>query len=460
MDRTVVRNGTVVTNGLAGTIRADVAIEGRHIVEIGTVAPRGGDVEVDATGSWVTPGLVQTHVHLCQTLFRGLAEDLDVMSWLDQWIWPLEQLHTRETTVASARWGVAQMLLSGTTTFNSIETALHTDSAFEAAADLGARAFIGKALMDRQEPGTALWGEDTTAAWRDLERLVAGWHGAADGRLHATVAPRAPSAATDELWRRTLDLARRLDLVIHTHVNENRCQASRVADANSDRDVQYLHKLGALGPTSVLAHCVWLSKEERKLLSSTGASVAHCPSANLKLGSGIALVPEMIDAGINVSIGTDGAACNNSLDGFEELRMAALVHRPRCGPGVISAARALHMGTVGGARALGLRDQVGVLTVGRLADIVVVATPESANPADPAEHTRAATHLVFGSSDRRVNSVVVNGRLVVNDGELVHGSRRGIAADAFAARTQLTEAHGDPEAPSVPQSKGNNQDAR
>nr|BFE28357.1 5'-deoxyadenosine deaminase [Actinomadura rugatobispora] len=442
MGRTVVRNGTVVTNGLAGTLRADVAIEGRRIVEIGTVASRGGDVEVDATGCWVTPGLVQTHVHLCQTLFRGLAEDLDVMAWLDQRIWPLERLHTVETAAASARWGMAQLLLSGTTTVNAMETALHTDAAFEAAADLGARAFIGKALMDRQEPGTALWAEDTAAAWHDLDRLVARWHGAADGRLHAAVAPRAPSAATDELWSRALDLARRLDLVVHTHVNENRGQARRVADANAARDVHYLHDLGALGPLSVLAHCVWLSEEEREMLASTGTTVAHCPSANLKLGSGIALVPEMLEAGVNVSIGTDGAACNNSLDGFEELRMAALVHRPRCGAGVISAARALRMGTMGGARALGLSDQVGMLAVGRFADVVIAATPESADPADPAEFTRAATHLVFGGADRRVDSVLVNGRLVVSRGELVHGSRTQIEADALAARAQLVKAHG------------------
>lgn len=438
MGRTVVRNGAVVTNGTVGTLRADVAIEGRHISEIGDIAPRAGDVEVDATGCWVTPGLVQTHVHLCQTLFRGLAEDLDVMAWLDQWIWPLEQQLTREAAAASARWGVAQLLLSGTTTFSSMETAQHTDAAFEAAADLGARAFIGKALMDRREPGTALWGEDTDAAWSDLESLVARWHGAADGRLHATVAPRAPSAATRELWGKGLDLARRRGLVIHTHVNENQGQASRVEGANAARDVQLLHQLGALGPMSVLAHCVWLSEDERRLLAATGTSVAHCPSANLKLGSGIALVPEMLDAAINVSIGTDSAACNNGLDGFEELRMAALVHRPRRGAGAMPAARALTLGTTGGARALGLGAQLGELAVGRVADLVTVATPEAA---DPAEFSRAATHLIFGGAPRRVDSVIVDGRLVVSHGELTYGSRRQIEADALAARALVVDGH-------------------
>jgi cytosine/adenosine deaminase-related metal-dependent hydrolase len=435
--RTVVRNGTVVTNGPAGRLRADVAVEGRIITEIGAVVPRAGDREIDATGCWVAPGLVQTHVHLCQTLFRGLAEDLDVMAWLDQWVWPLEQQLTADTAAASARWGVAQLLLSGTTTFNSMETARHTDAAFESAADLGARAFIGKALMDRQEPGTTLWGEDTGTAWADLVRLVERWHGTEDGRLHATVAPRAPSAATPALWGQALDLARRRRLVIHTHVNENQRQASRVAGANDARDVQLLGDLGALGPSSVLAHCVWLSEDERRLLAATGTSVAHCPTANLKLGSGTALVPEMLRAGINVSIGTDGAACNNGLDGFEELRMAALVHRPRCGAGAMPAERALQLGTSGGARALGLGEHIGQLEVGRVADLAIITTPEAA---DPLELERAAVHLVFGPT-RRVESVLVDGRLVVDHGELVHGSLADIEADARSARARLLQAH-------------------
>ncbi|TDD29226.1 N-ethylammeline chlorohydrolase [Kribbella turkmenica] len=412
--------------------RADVAVEGNVIAAIGKIRATGGDQEVDATGCWVIPGLVQTHVHLCQTLFRGVAEDLDVMQWLDRHIWPLEQLLDRESAAASARWGVAQLLLSGTTTFNSMETARHTDVAFEAAADLGARAVVGKALMDRQEPGTELWGESTGEAWADLERLVERWHGREGGRLQASVAPRAPSAASTVLMHEAVDLARRRQLVIHTHVNENRSQAALVAGVNDGRDVQVLKAFDALGPRSVLAHCVWLSDEELRLLATTRTNVAHCPSANLKLGSGIARVPEMLAVGVNVTIGTDGAACNNSLDAFDELRMAALVHRPRCGAAAMPAYRILELGTRQGAQALGWGDVLGELAVGRLADIAVVATPEAGVPS---EAVRAATHLVFANSlNRRVEHVLVDGRLVVHHGELVHGSKSRIEADAFAAR--------------------------
>ncbi len=438
MSRTVVRNGTVIMGGLKGTHRADVAIEGATIVEIGQVRVSAGDLEIDAEGCWVLPGLVQTHVHLCQTLFRGVAEDLDVMQWLDRWIWPLEQHLDYEAASASARWGVAQLLLSGTTTFNSMETAFHTDAAFAAATDLGARAVIGKALMDRREPGTVLLGEGTAEAWRELEDLVSRWHGSADGRIMASVAPRAPSAATDTLWRKAAELARQRGLVIHTHVNENQSQAALVAGSNEARDVQVLQSYGALGPRTVLAHCVWLSQEERDLLASTQTSVAHCPSANLKLGSGVALVPELLAEGVNVSLGTDGAACNNGLDGFDEMRMAALIHRPRCGPEVLPADRVLTMGTRDGARALGLGDRLGVLAVGQLADIAVVATPEAAHEA---EAGRAATHLIFAGGERRVRHVLVNGRAVVANGELTHGSLSQIEAEAFLARDRVLGRH-------------------
>ncbi|WP_283139541.1 amidohydrolase [Rhizohabitans arisaemae] len=433
MARTVIRGGAVLTMGPPGFLRGDVAVEGNRIAEVGRVSPGKADVEIDASGCWVLPGFVQTHVHLCQTLFRGLAEDLDVMEWLDRWIWPLEQALDREATAASARWGIAQLLLSGTTAFNAMETARHTDAVFEAAADLGARAVVGKALMDRREPGTDLLGETTDEALADLTRLVDRWHGAADGRLRASVAPRAPSSATERMWRDGLELARRRRLVVHTHVNENRGQAELVSDFNGGRDVEVLDGLGALGPRTVLAHCVWLTDQEMSLLAWSGTNVAHCPTANLKLGSGVAPVPELLARGVNVGIGTDGAACNNSLDALDEMRMAALVHRPRSGAGAMGAQRALTLGTVAGARALGL--DAGTVEVGRLADIVVMRTPEAGHLHETAD---PATHVVF-APDRRVTAVLVDGRVVVEDGELVHGCLRDIERDAFAARRRVVE---------------------
>lgn len=437
MTRTVIRNGAVVTLGTAGTIAADVVVEDGRIAEIGRVPSRPGDQQIDASGCWVLPGLVQTHVHLCQTLFRGLAEDLDVVRWLDRWIWPMEQALDADTAAASARWGLAQMLLSGTTSFNSMETALHTDAAFAAAVDLGARATIGKALMDRQEPGTSLIAETTDEAWADLQGLVDRWHGSENGRIRAAVAPRAPSAASAELWSRALRLAGGLELTVHTHVNENRAQAERVASHDGGRDVEVLEKLGALGPRAVLAHCVWLTQREADLIADAGAHIAHCPTANLKLGSGIAPIPDYVARGINVSLGTDGAACNNSLDALHEARTAALIHRPRFGPDAITADQALRLATLAGARALGL--DAGVLEPGKQADILLLRTPEAS---DAGELTRAGAHIVYSTEGRLVDTVLVAGRVVVEAAELAHASRAEIERDAFSARRQILRAVG------------------
>jgi 5-methylthioadenosine/S-adenosylhomocysteine deaminase len=429
----VIRNGTVVTQAGAGTVRADVLIEDGRVTAVEKRVPGRAGAEIDAVGCIVTPGLVQTHVHLCQTAFSGLAEDLDVMSWLDRWVWPLEQALDAETMAASARLGVAEMLLTGTTAFLSMETVHHTDRAFEAAIDLGARAVIGKAIMDRAEPGTVLFGETTDDARRDFYRLLDRWHGAAEGRIGVAASPRAPSAATQDLWREVTAAARRAGLTVHTHANENRGQSELVSQANGGRDVSFLAGLGALGPRTVLAHCVWLDEAEVGLLAATGTSVAHCPTANLKLGSGIADVPGLARRGVNVGVGTDGAACNNALDVLREVRLAALIHRSGGNPAAMPAARAFDMATRNGARALGLDGEIGAIAPGMRADVVVWDTPQFHAGTGEA----AVDHLVYSGSGASARTVVVDGRVVVDDHQLTAADAAAIRRDGAAARQAL-----------------------
>jgi cytosine/adenosine deaminase-related metal-dependent hydrolase len=435
MTTLAIRNGTLVTMGSSGTVRADVLIEDGRITDI---ASRVGPAthEIDATGCVVLPGFVQTHVHLCQTLFRTLAEDLDVMEWLRQWIWPLEVALDADSMAASCRLGTAELLLSGTTTFLSMETVHHTDEAFSAAADLGARAVIGKALMDYQEPGTQMSGETTEQAWSDLIRLYDRWHGADNGRLRLAVSPRAPRSATPRMWADAVRLAERAGLTMHTHVNENHNQAELVAADSHGRDVHALHSWGALTDRMVMAHCVWLDDAEIDLIRRTGAHVAHCPSANLKLASGIAPVPELLARGINVGLGTDGAACNNSLDMQHEMRLAALVHRPKYGPAAMSAERVLTMATLAGARALGLADDIGSLEVGKQADVQIVSAPL----VSPSETALVARHIVYSSTPADVRTVLVGGRVVVDGGRLAHGSLPEIHQEAMRRRPALLAA--------------------
>jgi cytosine/adenosine deaminase-related metal-dependent hydrolase len=374
-------------------------------------------------------------VHLCQTLFRGLADDMDVIDWLRERVWPLEQAHDEASLGASAALGIAELLTGGTTTVLSMESVRHTDASFAAAERLGIRAFIGKALMDRWEPGTEMVGEDTDDAWADVIGQLGRWHGSAGGRIRVALSPRGPRNATPELWRRCVGLAEDADLVLHTHVNENQGQARRLGATAEGRDLVALDSWGALSRRLVMAHSVWLDDEERALLRQHRPNVCHCPSANLKLASGIAPIPEYLADGINVALGADGAACNNRLDVFTEMRLAALVHKPRCGPRAMPATTVLELATMGGARALGLADQIGSIEVGKRADLTVVRVDRS--HVAPLAGSDPADQLVYACQPSDVTTVVVDGAVVVRDGHLCSGDETAIGHDAEVQRVAL-----------------------
>jgi 5-methylthioadenosine/S-adenosylhomocysteine deaminase len=430
----VIRGGTVVSLGAAGTIRGDVGIDGGRIVAVGIDVGRGDD-EIDARGCAVVPGFVQAHVHLCQTLFRGLADDMDVIDWLRERVWPLEQAHDAASLGASAALGAAELLLGGTTTALSMESVRHTDASFAAVERLGMRAFIGKAVMDLHEPGTEMEGETTDDAWAEVLRLVERWDGAAGGRLRVALSPRGPRNATPETWRRVVALAHEADLRMHTHVNENRAQADRLGATSEGRDLVALDSWGALVDRLVMAHCVWLDERERDLLRGSGAHVCHCPSANLKLASGIAPIPEYLADGVNVALGADGAACNNRLDALTEMRLAALVHKPRCGPRAMPARTVLELATMGGARALGIDHLVGSIDVGKLADIVVIRT--DGTHVAPLAGSDPADQIVYACQSSDVTSVLVEGRPVVRDRTLTTADEAAVRAEAERQRRAL-----------------------
>jgi 5-methylthioadenosine/S-adenosylhomocysteine deaminase len=383
----------------------------------------------------VLPGFVQAHVHLCQTLFRGLADDLDVVEWLRQRVWPLEQAHDEASVHASAELSIAELLLGGTTTVLGMETTRYTEVAFGAAADLGIRATLGAALMDRVEPGTEMIGQTTEEARHVLTELADDWHGTEDGRLRVAASPRGPRNATPELWGEVVEIAAQRELVLHTHVNENRQQAERVAAEPGGRDVYALDGWGALGPSLVMAHSVWLDEGEVDLVAQRGAHVCHCPSANLKLASGIAPIPQYLGRGINVALGADGAACNNFLSMWNEMRLAAMLHAPRYGPGALSARRAFEMATLGGAQALGLGGQVGSLQPGRRADLVVVRRDGvhcAPSPTGP-----IYSEIVHSHTAADVRDVVVDGQVVVADGALTRRPLADIRRVAVEQRQAL-----------------------
>jgi len=432
MSTLLIRNGTLLTmNPARDVLQGDVLIEDGVIAEIPS-SSRHADSILDGSGMLVLPGFVQVHVHLNQTLFRGQADDMDVVDWLRLRIWPLERAHNYASVYASARLSMVEMIRGGTTTAFTMETLNHTEAAFEAAEQMGFRAIIGNAMMDRWEVGTEMIGEDTQTALRKSLALYERYHGAAGGRLGYAFCPRGTRNATDELWREVTRLAKERNIRIHSHAAENKEQTERLVQFGG-REIHYLNRMGAVGPNLVLAHCVWLTQEEQTLMAQNGAHVAHCPSANFKLASGIAPIPEMMEAGINVALGADGAPCNNNLDVFTEMRLAALIHKPRHGPKSMSAETVLEMATLGGARAMGLDAQIGSLETGKKADITLIRRREP--HAWPQVGTNPYAEIVYEHHAADVDTVLIDGNVVLQAGQF---TRCDAAEILRAAQAELT----------------------
>ncbi|HET9627283.1 MAG TPA: amidohydrolase family protein, partial [Kofleriaceae bacterium] len=316
-DELIFRGGTILTIDAAHHVLAgDVACKGGAIVQVGgTYTPVGTDYTVvDCTDCVVMPGLVQAHVHTCQTLARGRADDLELLDWLRKVVWPYEAALDPEALTASAELACAELLLGGTTAILDMATVHHTDAVFAAAERAGLRATIGKAMMDFADPQIPPGLRESTRASLDASaRLIERWHGAADGRLRYAYAPRFVPSCTDELLREVGAQARARGVRIHTHASENLGEVALVRERFGKDNIAVLDDFGLLGEHCCVAHCIHLTDAERRLLAARGAHVCHCPSSNLKLASGVCQLPELIAAGVSVAIGADGAPCNNNL---------------------------------------------------------------------------------------------------------------------------------------------------
>ena len=428
MSEVILRGGVILTiDPDAHVADGDVAARDGRLVQVGgTYTPQTNDYEIiDARGRVVMPGLVQSHVHMCQTLARGRADGLELLDWLGRVVWPYEAALEHDDVAASARLSCVELLSGGTTAILDMGTVRHTDALFEAAQAAGLRATIGKAMMDA--PGVpAGLREGTAASLAESARLCRDWHGRAGGRLRYAYAPRFVLSCTDELMREVGVRARRRGLRVHTHASENKGEIDAVRARFGKDNVVYLDDAGLTGDHVTLAHCVHLSPEEIEILARTRTHVAHCPGSNLKLASGIAHVPELQAAGVPVSLGADGAPCNNNLDMFHEMRLAATLHKPRSGPRTLPAPAIVRMATRGGAAALGLADQIGSLDPGKRADVIAVDV-RAAHVAPTASPWSA---IVYAARATDVRHVCVDGALVVRDRRLLTLDATQVAADA------------------------------
>lgn len=438
MDAWLIRNAILLPMDEAGSV-----LQGGLAVIDGRIAAAGPSAErhpgpfarvIDARGGLVLPGFVQTHVHLCQTIFRGLADDLVLLDWLRRRVWPLEAAHTPASLRASARLAAVELLRTGTTCVLTMETVHDTDAVLEAVEETGLRATIGKCMMDVRAPDApARLHESAPAALDESLALHRRWRGAADGRLRVALAPRFAVSCTRGLLEATAAASTHDGLLVHTHASESRDEVALIESQTGLRNMAYLAATGLASPRLCVAHCIWVDEQEQAIMAERGVHVLHCPGSNLKLGSGIAPIPELRARGIHVSLGTDGAACNNRLDMFSEMRLAATLQALRCGPGRLTARDVVHMATREGARALGLEAEIGSLEAGKRADVILVDTtgPHLAPGTDP------WSTLVYAAQGTDVRLVAVDGRLLVDEGRLTQLDVAQVAAEAHVEARRL-----------------------
>jgi 5-methylthioadenosine/S-adenosylhomocysteine deaminase len=430
MSSLLIRGGTIITmNDRLDVVTGDVVVRDGRLVSVGGQADTACDRTIDAEGSLVLPGFIQTHVHLCQTLFRGFADDLRLMEWLRQRVWPMEAAHTPSSLRAAALLASCELLSTGTTTVLTMETVHDTDAVFEAVAEVGLRAIIGKCLMDGDAQAPNRLFEPTRRAIDESLGLQKRWHGAANGRLQTAFAPRFALSCSRELLEEVGSLSRAQHTIVHTHASEQQAEIALVEGATGRRNLHYFADTGLVSPRLCVAHCVWVDEAEQAVMAEHDVKVLHCPGSNLKLGSGIAPVPELRRRGISVSLGADGAACNNRLDMFDEMRLAATLQAVRLEPGVLPARDVVWMATREGARALGLEADIGSLEPGKRADLIVVGLdrPHLATGPDP------YSMLVYAARGTDVRTTVVDGEVLVDRGSM---ERLDVSAVVHTARQE------------------------
>jgi len=409
-----------------------VAISDGKIVGIGrleSMPSYAAEEVIEAKGMAALPGLINAHTHVPMTILRGVARDKPLKEWLHE-IWKYEARMGREEVLAGARLGVMEMMLSGTTTIADMY--FYEEEVARAVLEAGIRAVLSYGLIDMRN-----WVRDeekTERELRETERFIKEWHMAEDGRIRAAVAPHAAYTCSKEILIRSAELAKSRGLVLHIHLSETRREVEEVRSKTGLSPPDYLESLGVLGPNVLAAHGVWLQEREIDLVAERGASVVHCPASNLKLASGIAPVPELLRRGVNVALGTDGAASNDTLDMFREMRLAAILHRgATLNPTALKAWDALRMATINGAKALGLEGEVGSLEVGKRADLILVnmRKPHLATSHD------VVSSLVFSASGADVDTVIVEGRVIVRRGEPTTMDREEVVARASEAAQRL-----------------------
>lgn len=362
------------------------------------------------------PGFIQTHVHLCQTLFRGLADDLQLLDWLQKKIFPFENAHNKNSLRVSTKLGINELLLGGSTTLLDMGTLRNQEVVFEEMISSGIRGYSGKCLIDEN----GLYPSFKSSTGNELKymnELAKEFHNVEEGRIRYGFAPRFVLSCSEELLKETKSIMTDFPgSVYHSHSSENKNEIAEVRKRYNKENIEYFDSIDVLDDNTVLAHCIHLNENEKQILKNKNVKVAHCPSANLKLGSGIADIPDFIKRGISVSIGADGPPCNNNLSVFTEMRLAALIQKPVHGPEAMDAKTVFKLATIEGAKALHLENEIGSIEIGKKADLVLIDLNTHSNSVLDNEE-QVYSNLVYSSGTNNVHSVMIDGKWVTMNGK-------------------------------------------
>lgn len=413
---TIITNGIIVTVDSAGTIfpNGAIAIDGDQIIAIGNnndvMSKYRSNNVIDAKGKIVMPGLINCHTHLSMTLFRGLADDLELQDWLTKYIFPAEaEFMNAESVELGAQLAMIEMIRTGTTTFNDMY--FYEDIVAQVAKKVGMRGVVSESLIDFPVPNSKT-AEDGIS---HIRKLAAKYKN--DSLITVGLAVHSPYTCGPELLKRAKEIAAELKLNYHIHVAETKWEVDTIYKLYKLTPVQYLDKLGVLGQNTIAAHSVWLTDNDIEIFAKRGVSVAHNPECNMKLSSGAAPIERMGELNCNVALGTDGVASNNNLNMFEELHTMALLAKLSTGkPTSIPAEKAIRIATINGAKALGLMNKIGSLEVGKKADIILI----NVNRPNTTPLYNVYSTLVYSVNANDVTDVIINGKFVMQNSILLN----------------------------------------
>jgi 5-methylthioadenosine/S-adenosylhomocysteine deaminase len=434
----LILNGTLVTMDQKRRIIDDagVAVSQGRILAVGSrkdIVKRFQSAQtIDARGKIIIPGLINGHTHIPMVMFRGLADDLDLQEWLTKYIFPAEAKNVSEDFVrAGTRLGLAEMIRGGTTTY--CDMYYFEDAIADETAKAGVRAVLGETIIDFPVPDN----KTNEEAMAYTERFVRKWKG--HELITAAIAPHAPYTVSEEHLKAIRAFSDRTGAPIVTHISETKREVDDSIKAKNASPVDYLERIGFLNDKVIAAHVVWPSPGEIEILKKRGVGVVHNPQSNMKLASGVAPVPKMLAAGVRVGLGTDGAASNNDLSMWEEMDTVAKLHKVFTGdPKVISAEQAFELATIRSAQALHMEKEIGSIETGKRADLVLVES-DSLNQVPL---YNIYSQLVYATKTSDVQTVIINGRLVMRDRRLLTLDEAAIKQGARVFRERVIKSLG------------------